>query len=122
MHDRNKMAGEEYKCNEVLDCYDMSDELGCEYENKTEELRDKATVGCYPGDFECAKEERCVRQFRVADFAKDCIQENDEKNATNENKKYEEQDNFFFADSNDSVVMEFSLWQLVAVLVYRLAA
>ena len=132
VRDRSKITGEENKCNEVLDCHDMRDELGCNYENKAEELRNKATVGCYPGDFNCSaitcsvagdgadpvcSYPRCVRQSRVGDYSKDCTNYADEIDSD-----YSRYSSYYIPVSNYSVGMEFSLWQLAVVLVYRLAA
>ena len=64
------------QCNEVPDCLDLSDEIGCSYSNKTtEEMSDNA-VGCYPTDFRCPNVGQgvwCIRQSHVCNGYNDCV-------------------------------------------------
>ena len=81
------------KCNQVNDCPDMEDELGCLYP-KTSSPSDTA-AGCYPSDFICQtnytvanvglcmssedpSECMCLRKERLCNKHADCKQEKDE--------------------------------------------
>ncbi|KAL5248715.1 hypothetical protein ACHWQZ_G017785 [Mnemiopsis leidyi] len=64
------------QCNEVPDCIDLSDEIGCIYPNKTKEEMSDNAVGCYPSDFRCPNVGHgvwCVRQSHVCNGYHDCV-------------------------------------------------
>ena len=79
-----EISGDAYRCNEVVDCQDLTDELGCEYPtNRPEAEKDKYTFGCYANDYKCPPYEssqRCIRESRLCDYSIDCTINYDKEN------------------------------------------
>jgi len=64
------------QCDEVPDCLDLSDEIGCIYPNRTQDTMSDIAVGCYPTDFKCPDVGRgvwCVRGSHVCNGYIDCV-------------------------------------------------
>lgn len=67
------------RCDEVNDCADLSDEIGCTYPNKESFQRSSSAAGCYPGDLLCSTNSYCIRSDKVCDGYVDCDNYADEK-------------------------------------------
>ncbi|XP_063689992.1 granzyme B(G,H)-like isoform X3 [Bolinopsis microptera] len=60
------------QCNEVHDCLDLSDEIGCIYPDPPDGEMSEKAVGCYPTDYQCPNE-WCIRRAHVCNGYDDCV-------------------------------------------------
>lgn len=67
------------RCDEVNDCADLSDEIGCTYPDKANFQRSSSAAGCYPGDLLCSASSYCIRSDKICDGYVDCDNFADEK-------------------------------------------
>ncbi|XP_063688619.1 ovochymase-2-like [Bolinopsis microptera] len=109
-----------FRCDEEMDCMDMRDEIDCNYNDTIPEKQNKYTVGCYPDDYKCPGESKCIRQSQICDFAEDCIYGEDEYRFRDNSSYYCNYTKVFYSHATGigSIISGISVVSLFHMCVY----
>ena len=98
----------------------MRDEKNCKYNDTAPEKQNKYTVGCYPDDYKCPGENKCIRKSQICDFAQDCLDGNDEHLFFDKKSDYCNYTDVFYSHARGmgSIITAISVVSLFHMCVY----